>query len=44
MKGLRANRSFCRALRYDGHVGFTKLDSAEIPRSKKSAVPILKSV
>ena len=37
MKGRGTNRSFCRALRYGGHVGFTKLDSAEIPRSKKAS-------
>ena len=27
----------CRALRYGGQVGFMKMDSAEIPRIKKSA-------
>ena len=27
----------CRALRHGGQVGFTKQDSAEIPRSKKAS-------
>ena len=35
MKCLGVNCFRCRALRYDGQVGFTKLDSAEICRIKK---------
>jgi len=34
---MESNRFRCRALRYDGQVGFMKIDFAEIPRIKKSA-------
>ena len=37
MKGLGVNCFRCRVMRYDGQVGFTKLDSAEIPCSKKKS-------
>ena len=37
MKDPGVNCFRCRALRYDGQVGFMKIDFAEIPRSKKTS-------
>lgn len=37
MKCLGVNCSRCRVMRYDGQVGFMKIDFAEIPRSKKAS-------
>lgn len=38
MKDPGVNCFRCRALRYDGQVGFMKIDFADIPRSKKTSV------
>ena len=43
-KGLGVNCFCCRALCYDGQVGFMKIDFAEIPRIKKSAFSASKLV